>query len=71
MCTRVLGEEGRGSFMSCHGKLTVYLKKFTDYHLKSNIGSLSANIKHQESKISDSLPGFQPYISKTWVRVPP
>lgn len=41
-----VGREARISFLCCHGKLTVYLKEFTDYHLKSNTGGLSANTKH-------------------------
>lgn len=56
------GKKGRGSFISCHGKLTVYLKEFTHYHLKSNTGSLSAKIKQDNSKKSVSLPWSHPHI---------
>lgn len=62
MCAWVWGKKGRGSFISCHGKLTVYLKEFTCYHLKSNAGSLSANIKQDDSKRSDLLPLSHPQI---------
>lgn len=41
--------------MCCHGKLTVYLKEFIDYHLKSNAGSLSANIRQYDKWLVPSL----------------
>lgn len=62
MCAWVWGKNGRGSFISCHGKLTVYLKEFTHYHLKSNAGSLTANIKQDDRERRDSLPRSHPQI---------
>lgn len=62
MCAWVWGKKGRGSFVSCHGKLTVYLKEFTHYHPKSNTGSLSTKIKQDNSKKFDSLPRSHPHI---------
>lgn len=57
-----VGKNGRESFISCHGKLTVYLKEFTRYHLKSNAGSLSANRTQDGSWRSDLLPWSHPEI---------
>lgn len=76
MCAWVWGKKGRGSFISCHGKLTVYLKEFTHYHLKSNTGSLSAKIKQDNSKkkkkkVNCCLGLTLIFISKTWVRICP
>lgn len=63
-------KNGRGSFISCHGKLTVYLKEFTRYHLKSNAGSLSANRKQDDSTRSARCLGFTlRFISKTRVSI--
>lgn len=50
MCAWVWGKKGKVSFISCHGKLTVYLKEFTHYHFKSNTSSLSAKINQDNSK---------------------
>lgn len=56
-----VGKKEKGGFISCHGKLTVYLKKFTHDYFKSNADSLSANIKEDDSS-SDLLPPSHPQI---------